>query len=404
MRARTEAALAVGLLAALSVVAGLLAPPGAGPAATDERPSTFLAGPDGSRGLLEATRALGIEVRRFRERPGRLAERLEDGPRQTLAILGPSFPFSPLEAGVVLGFGARADLLLAGSGTDALMRCFGYQVKRRRFDSLQVAAPGTVPGAAEPWVHAELQATREREQVDSSRAADTGRSSCTVPAFRSVERLLVGTGGELVAVRLWRADLDRRVILVADEALFRNRTLRRTSAGPFALGLFAGRTDRVVFEEYHHGFGASGSLAGATLAWSRRSPLGWAVWQWTAVAVLALLFGAVRFGPVRPGIVRRRRSPLEHVRALATALSAARGQDEAIGAMVRGLRRRLAPPGLRARGDWREWLQQLGRHRMAPPVQASLDSLRALTTPGQPPSSVLKAANAVEDLWLDLRP
>src|SRR2546430_8442715 len=51
------------------------------------------------------------------------------------------------------------------------------------------------------------------------------------------------------------------------------------------------------------------SLAALVLAWSLRSPWGWAAWQLTAVGLLALGFGAVRFGPPRAGLERRRRSP-----------------------------------------------------------------------------------------------
>jgi hypothetical protein len=239
---------------------------------------------------------------------------------------------------------------------------------------------------------------------DSSRAADVGRASCRVPAFRAVDTLMVTAAGRPVAMRLTREGRGSSVVLVADEELFRNRALRHSDAGPFALGLFAGRYDRVIFEEYHHGFGPSGSLANATIGWSRRSPWGWAVWQVAIVGLLALVFGAVRFGPAVAGIPRTRRSPLEHVRALATALAAARGHDEAIGAMVRGLRRRLVPAGPRAGGDWRGWLAGLHHQPASPRARQALDRLNSLARPGQPPSSVLKAANAVEDLWEDLRP
>jgi hypothetical protein len=356
--------------------------------------------------LLEATRALGIEVRRFRERPVRLSARLAGGPRQLLAIIGPTYRFSPPERSQVVAFNQAADLLLAGQEAQSLMRCFGYRVRWRLLDSLPAVPRRGTPDATTPWVHGTLEPTRERTDVDSTRSFDVGRSACTVPRFSSVDTLLVGPERRPVALRIQRADLDHRVILIADAELLRNRALRRTEAGPFVLGLLQGRYDRVVFEEYHHGFGAQGSLAGATLAWSRRSPWGWAVWQAALVGLLALLFGAIRFGPARPGIVRTRRSPLEHVRALATALAAARGHDAAIGAIVRGLRRRLVPAALRggARGDWRTWLAQLGRPESSPQVNASLSALAELTRPGQPSSSVLRAANAVEDLWQDLRP
>jgi len=78
------------------------------------------------------------------------------------------------------------------------------------------------------------------------------------------------------------------VTLVSDAGLFRNRSMRETDAGVFALGLIDGKYDRVLFEEYHHGFGAAGSLATATIAWSRHSPWGWAAWQLAAVGVLAI--------------------------------------------------------------------------------------------------------------------
>ncbi|MGH7584549.1 MAG: hypothetical protein ACREL5_15145, partial [Gemmatimonadales bacterium] len=142
----------------------------------------------------------------------------------------------------------------------------------------------------------------------------------------------------------------------------------------------------------------------ATIAWSRRSPWGWAAWQLAGVGVLALLFGAVRFGPAIAVIGRQRRSPLEHVRALATALAAAHGHDEAIAAMVRGLRRRLTPRGLRRRGDWKGWLARLDRGHASPAARSAIDQLELLTQPGQPPASVLRAADAVEDIWENLRP
>ena len=122
------------------------------------------------------------------------------------------------------------------------------------------------------------------------------------------------------------------------------------------------------------------------------------------MGLLALLFGSVRFGPARPGIPRARRAPLEHLRALAAALASARGHDVAIGAMVRGLRRRLVPPGLRTRGDWRVWLTRLGGTTLSPRARGAMALLDSLTRPGQPSSSVLRAANAVEDVWEDLKP
>ncbi len=398
MRPRTELLVGLSILTALAVVAALA---GKQRAPADEttkvaQPSTFLASPGGAKGLLDAVQRIGIEAQRFRERPRELT-RFEGRPRQLLAILDPSKGISAPDAALLLRFGRSADLLLAGDATDDMMRCFGYKIERRFFDSVRVDGPQ----ARAPWVSAALASTDKASYTDSSRATDVGRFTCKVPAFRSITTLLRSPRGPVV-IQLER-DSGQRVILVADASLLSNRALRDTDAGPFVLGLLAGRYQYVLFDEYHHGYGASGSLAKATLAWSGRSPWGWAAWQLAAVGVLALLCAAVRFGPPVPGIPRTRRSALEHVRALATALSAAHGHDEAIGAMVRGLRRRLAPPAMRSRGDWRAWLAQRNRRDASPGERQALATLTALTQPGQPSSSVLHAANAVEDLWQNLQ-
>ena len=204
-----------------------------------------------------------------------------------------------------------------------------------------------------------------------------------------------------------RAALDdgRTVTLVADDALFSNRALRETAAGPFALGLVVPRYDRVVVDEYHHGYDASRSLGGATFDWTLRSPWGWAILQLAGVGVLALLAAGVRFGPVRSGIERRRRSPLEHVRALATALAAARGHDVAVAPHRPGAPAPALAGGPRRAGRARA----AGSTSLAPSVRtprgrAALETLTAITRRPASADDVLPAADAVETLWEELTP
>jgi hypothetical protein len=240
--------------------------------------------------------------------------------------------------------------------------------------------------------------------TDSSGITDATVTACAVPSLAYAETLLVTRTGRVEAVRLHRADLDRAVVLVADGELFSNRALRETDAGPFAVGLLNGRYDTVLFEESHHGFAASGSLASAAFTWSRGSPWGWAVWQLVIVGTLALLLAAVRFGPPRPAIPRKRRSALEHVRALATALAAAQGHDVAVARIVEGLRRRLTPGGKAERRADRRWIAGLGQTAATRRGRDAVQTLTEVTRPGQPALSVLRAANAVEDVWEELRP
>ncbi len=396
MRPRTELGLA--LLTFVALVTSVAVVAQRPTADRDRRASTLRAGPLGSKALFEASARLGVQVRRFRQRPQRLTTP-DSGARTLLVILDPLERLSPTEVAALVRYSARTDLLLAGRGTSGLMRCFGYKFTGSAFDS------STVPmqGNAAPRVSGTLVPTTSLVQRDSSRANDALVEECTVPPMRSVTPLLGSKDGD-VALRLERADVDHTVTLVSDANLFRNRTMRETDAGPFALGLVTRGYDVVVFDEFHQGYGASGSLGRETLAWSARSPWGWAVWQLVAVGLLILLAGTIRFGPIRRHRHQPRRSPLEHVRALATALSAADGHDEAIAAQVRGLRRRLAVSSLRARGDWRAWLDRFARQASTPTTASAIAELQQLTAPGQPRSSVLRTANAVEDVWKSLQP
>ncbi|MGH7701604.1 MAG: hypothetical protein ACREMO_00780 [Gemmatimonadales bacterium] len=406
MQPRTEILGGVALLVALGFAAGTLGRRRNPAPVEDRRRSSYLPGPSGVLGLSEALERLGIRVEHFRRRTVALAtnEGADSSPPGLLAVLDPWPPINGSEAADLADYSRSGDLLLAGATADRAMQCFGFGVESRYRDSLRVAPPGVPVGAWAVWAQAVLARPDEAETIDSSRAASGIVRDCRQEMEERVDTLLRSSGGRLVAVRLHPAAVSTSVLLVADGHLFENRTVRRTAAGPFWLELLA-RGHRVVrFDEYHQGFGPSGSLASATLAWSRSSPWGWAVWQLAGVGLLALLAGAIRFGPPRTAIVRRRRSPSEHVRALATALAAARGHDVAIGAIVNGLRRRLSPAGAQPRADRQTWLTALAAGARTPRAQAAVHTLARLARPPQPAESVLGAAYAVEDLWEELRP
>jgi hypothetical protein len=398
MQPRAELALGTALLLVLAVGAGSLGARRARQTDIDGRRSTFLTGPAGARGYAEALARLGVRVEPFR----RPLSSLDSAPgRRTLvAFLGPSRRLSSREGAAVARL--DADLLLAGSGAAAAMRCLGYEIRPRLRDSLEVWHP---PGGERlPWprVRATLQRRRTDVAVDSAGGEDAAPITCTAPAARTVDTLLRATRGP-VAVRVG-LDGRRAVTLVADDRLFENRTLRRTAAGGFALGLVVPRYRRMLVDEYHHGFDASRSLAGAAIDWILRTPWGWGILQLSAAGLLALLAAGVRFGPIRSGIERRRRSPLEHVRALATALGASRGHDVAVGLIIQGLRRRLSRAGRVSRGEIGPWLEGLAPAVRTPRGRAALDSLTAIARRPASSEDVLQAADAVETLWEELTP
>src|SRR6185436_986444 len=402
MRLRTELALGVAVLLVLAVLAAGLGQRSNRTPSQDFRRSTYLAGPHGARAVADGLRRLGVQVKQYRRRSRELINLETQPDRYAFAVLDPSEGIRPGELDDFLELGERVDLVLAGPGAARLMRCFGYAYQAQDGDSVQATEPGTTVSEQSPWVEAVLGASTVRVVTDSSGLADASLAACGVPTVAFAETLLVTRTGRVEALRLHRADVDRRVTLVADGRLFSNNDLRNTEAGPFALGLFAGRYDAVMFEESHHGFATSGSLASAALQWSKRSPWGWAAWQLALVGLIALLFGAVRFGAPRPAIPRKRRSPLEHVRALATALAAAHGHDVAVATIIRGLRRRLSPGGQSDPRAHEQWLEALEQSAESPRAQAAVQSLKQVTRPGQPVSGVLLAANAVEDVWEEL--
>jgi hypothetical protein len=397
MRPRTELAIGAALLVALGIGAAALGTRRARVTDADPRRSTYLSGPGGARGFADAAERLGVTVIRHR----RPVESLTPaGPESTLvALIGPSIALTSREGGRLAA--GSADLLLAGRRAECAMRCLGYRVVVR--GPREITSP--LPEGEHRFfeVQAELVRDRAAAVTDSSELADGRVVTCTVPAARSVDTLLTAAGDRTVALRLTYPS-GRRVTLVADDRLFTNRSLRETAAGPFALGLVVPRYTRLVVDELHHGYQGGGSLAGATLSWSLRSPWGWAAWQAALVGLLGLVSAGIRFGPVRTAIERRRRSPLEHVRALATALAAARGHDVAVRLMIQGLRRRLSASGRSHRGDLDAWLGGLAPSLRTERGREALADLTQLTRRQPSADEVLRAADEVETLWEELKP
>ncbi len=396
-----ERAVVIGGVSVLVLVAlwGALSAPGRD--LDDQRLSTYLTGPSGAKGLMQTLRRLGVTVEQ-RRRPyfdvatdsgGRRSERL-------YAFLDIERPTLQEEAAIrdhVIGGGR-----ILTAGVTGIEDCFGYRSDRPPGvgrDSAKVPRAGWHLPVARRVLRA-LPA--ESLSAHRSREADEGR--CEPRLATRVDTLLRTVNDRALALRL-RFPSGGEAILLADARFLTNRALKETDAGVTVLPWFlAGRTRQVVVDEYHLGFGAGGSLPGASWAWLRHHPAGWAILQLLGVALVALAMSAVRFGPARSVIVRRRRSPLEHVEALAAGLEGAGGVDTAVGLTVSGLRRRLGRVGLLPPGGERAWLAAL---ELALPTTAGRNAVRRLQrTINQPggPERALAAAQAVEDVWTELRP
>jgi hypothetical protein len=380
---------------------------GAGAAATfDFRPSTLLRGPEGSGALYDVLVRLHIPLERRR---APLFDLAHDGrrPPAVLVVLDPFMHLEAAELGQVVRFVQAGGTVVAAGSGGGITRCAGWvTANAARFvasDSFPVLAPAT--GLALPAVADYLKPPGVApEAIGRVRGGDIEESECNRLAPAARDTLLRLRDRRPAALRL-RYPGGGVVTLVADVGYFRNRTWRATPVPQFVAPLLLpARPGRVVWDEYHQGFGRERSLSGVLAGWLSGTPGGWALLQLSAVVILALAGAGVRFGPARSVIERRRRSPLEHLEALAAGLEGAGDVDTAVALTVAGLRRRLGRAGVMRPDEQGSWLAAL---ELALPTTAGRDAVRRLqriiNQPGGP-ERALAAAQAVEDVWQELRP
>lgn len=387
--------LLVGGFAAALLLAGLLGRRAA-PQPADVRRSTYLTTRDGARGLTDALGILGVVVERRRLPLFGLASDLRV-PGDVLLVLDPAMPMTTAEEREVAGYLASGGRVVL-AGVTGVERRFGVAMVSVRQpqgkpDSQLVRAPagiGPLPGAE--WVLG-----RGRPPVGE-------RAGLLTP--ERVDTLLAAAGGRAVAARYTFRGGGIALVL-ADGRWVDNRVLRQTDAGALVIPWIMGLDPRrVIADEYHQGFGRGGAIFIAALGWLVRAPAGWAILQLTFAALVALAAAAVRFGPALHVLVRVRRSPLEHLDALAAGLERSGGHQAAVDLLGRGLQRRLQRGGGAASSAARraEWLAAVARAADRPETQRAVKRLRSLMRePGGGEAHVLQTAQAVEDVWQALR-
>lgn len=427
MSSRLEIGLAL-LLAGAIGIAVWAANRTAKPPAYDRRASTYLSGPQGSKAVHEVLVRLGRRVER-RRTP--LFTLTDDTARRRapalLVILDPPQALQEAELEQVAAFVNGGGAVLAAGDGGGITRCVGWRRAPDGMldDSIAVRPPREYGALRLPRAARVLAPRREPreggkrrlEQLVKQAAADP----CAALDVHGRDTLLAAVDGRPVVLRL-RYQGGGHIILASDAGWFTNRVWKETDAAAVVLPLLTPArgppSGRVAWDEYHQGFGRTRpSLAGATWEWVRSTPAGWAILQLVAVALVWLGMTAVRFGPARPVIERRRRSPLEHLEALAAGLESAAAADTAVQRIVAGLRRRLsrtgrAGPGSGGRGHFgseplKSWLDGLESIMRGPRGRHAVRRLQLLVTgAGAAPARerVLAAAQAVEDVWEELRP
>jgi hypothetical protein len=379
----------------------------------DFRASAFLSGPRGSSASYEVLARLRMPVERRRTPLFDLARDERHRPA-VLVVLDPPVDLAAAELAQVVRFVRGGGTVVAAGGGGGIARCVGWgTANARRFvmtDSFPVTAPGRGRGTSLdlPPVADYLKPRGGPGGADEARrrwrGGEVEENECETLGFVAQDTLLRLNDGQPAVLRL-EAPGGGGVTLIGDVGYFRNKTWRTTRVPEFIAPLLVPtRRGRVVWDEYHQGFGKERSLLGVLAGWLAGTPGGRALLQLAAVVLVGLAAGAVRFGPARPVLERRRRSPLEHLEALAAGLEGSAGVDTSIGLTVAGLRRRLGRAGVMRPDEQRSWLAAL---ELALPTAAGRNAVRRLqhiiAEPGGP-ERALAAAQAVEDVWEELRP
>ena len=144
-----------------------------------------------------------------------------------------------------------------------------------------------------------------------------------------------------------------RVVVLSDPDLLRNDVLRVCRWGLDVvaarmleyLAVGTPRRDRLVFDEYHQGFGTHPGTLRAIAVYLTRAASGHVLLQGLLAGLVLLLALGPRALPVHDEERVERRSPLEHVGALAQAYARVGATRTATARLVHGLRRRVERGG-----------------------------------------------------------
>jgi len=326
------------VLGLLLVVAVILSPSGL--ANTDTRLTTYSTTPFGARALYDVLGRLGWHVLRRRR-----VFRAPVDSTGTYLILSPPLDLSATEVSALLDAVRRGATIVvspdAGSPLSDSLR-----IRRTRFDQdLEVLRSDTtdVSDPARALIAAAVNAGGFSRYLRPVATSERDTEPVFPPDTATLLRVRADSGRARPAIMTRRLGKGTAVI-VAELAFARNDNVRDTTGMILAVRLLerAGidRSHRLVFDEYHQGFGDAANMSAAIDQALFGTPVGRAAVQALIAGLILLL--AVGIRPVapreRPSIERR--SPLEHVGALRLAYEQIQATRLATNRLVRGLRRR----------------------------------------------------------------
>ena len=335
MRSRRDVVALAALLIAFALIAALLRPHAGDLDATDLRASTFRSSPAGTRALYLLLDELDLPVERS------LEPFTAEPAGGVLVVLSPAESPTPRDAQALTAWvEAGGTLILAVDPAERELRRLlnaGFAAlpmpdTLRSFERQRWQGAAAFP-VAHPW-------TADIDSVRGFRLAFREPTGATV--------LLRAAGGAPTVFSAARG--NGRVIAWSDVNALRNDVLSDGGAALlFARVAAAAAADSGVirFSEYYQGYRDVGVVA-AMRSFIRNTAAGHALLQVVIAGLLLLLLAARRFGAPLMETTERRRSPLEHVQAVAAAYRRADARRTARQLLLSGLERRL---GRRILGD-----------------------------------------------------
>ncbi len=346
------------IVAALIVLTALVTPQPTAGRSGDARLTTYSSAPMGGRMFMDLAQRLGWRAEQ---------RRTPDWPADTdliIAELDPAVPLRTIEVHALLERVRHGGMVLAmlGDGSrllaDSLHLSIGPGHTRTHHQGGDVA--GCVPDAPGRLNKRFLYTIWPGDQVTLNTLVRTAPSPDSLVPIVMVDALI---GPENPHLRIASAGLPYgrgRIVVGADPDLLRNDAIRVCKYGLDVMAVhmleyFGDRPDgsrpRIVFDEYHQGFGEQRGTMRAVASYLIGEPSGRLLFQLLAAGLVLLLAVAPRLIPAFDPVLIERRSPLEHVDALGRAYAQVGATRSATARLVRGVRRRLAGGAIRTGTD-----------------------------------------------------
>ncbi len=363
--------------------------------------SSQAVGAGGVRALYETLGRLGFVTSR-NEKPLTSPSTLDS--TSAYALIQPAQPLTTVERAQILAAVRRGMVLLFTPDDDELTDSLGLELRSSPsgFYTLNrtTVAGGNPPAPPIQDPRAAFQAAFPISVTVASKSKSDNQT------FLWLQSLRDGDGAKADSAQRPALVLGHRlgrgyVIAVAPAEILMNQVMRNPQAAiaivralQFANGSGSSpkQPGSVVFDEYHHGFGTHADMPAAISHALTDTPPGRVTLGIVAAALVLLLAFAVRPLAPLPVPLISRRSPLEHVGALAHAYSQVDARSLGTGMLVRGLRRRHSL-GLPRSVSNSTYLSAL-RDRL-PATSPDIDRIATALVPDSPnPSDHLAAVGA----------